>query len=111
MIPTREMVRAGAAALKDVFPAISFEEQAEVVWRAMAALLSEPTEGMVTAGFEAMKGDWKTCRDAADDARRCWVAMLSAVAAGSPEKCPCCGKETKYREWCGVGGCPLGLDL
>lgn len=47
--------------------------------RAAIAAMREPSETMVVDGFEAMKGDWQMCRDAADDARRCWAAMIDAA--------------------------------
>lgn len=47
--------------------------------RAAIAAMREPTESMVVDGFEAMKGDWQSCRQAADDARSCWRKMIDAA--------------------------------
>lgn len=51
--------------------------------RAAIEAMPAPTETMVIHGFEAMTGNWHSCREAADDARRCYEAMISAALADS----------------------------
>lgn len=47
--------------------------------RAAIAAMRGPTEAMIVDGFEAMRGEWKQCKDAAADAEACWRAMIEAA--------------------------------
>jgi hypothetical protein len=67
------------AVIDDLIPI--FYERSMRAQRAAIAAMREPTEGQVVDGFEAMKGDWKMCRDAANDAKACWRAMIEAALA------------------------------